>query len=62
MYKHKVIELSLSYRIYSSHIFRYYKTINIIYLFKHCKYIIFSVTLHYVNEPLRCFYFGSRQM
>nr|DAO22097.1 MAG TPA: hypothetical protein [Caudoviricetes sp.] len=36
--------------------------INIIYLFNHCKYTIFSVTLHYVNEPLRCFYFGSRQM
>lgn len=38
---------------------RYYKTINIIYLFKHCKYIIFSVTLHYLNEPLRCFYLAA---
>lgn len=54
MYKRKVIELSLSYRIYGFHIFRYYKTINTIYIFYYCKYTIFSVTLHYVNEPLRC--------
>lgn len=34
---------------------RYCKTINIIYLFNHCKYTIFSVTLHYLNETITMF-------